>query len=174
MKSKNVMLCGLLMTGLVMAACDKTNENDLNEQDETFLLKTSVSNTAEVSAGNLALSKATNPAVKAFAAHMVSEHTTAQNDLKLISNNVGFPVKDSIDPAHQAIAAQLSALSGRAFDSAYMHNQVTDHKATVTIFQAEQSNGSHREVLNFANTNLPHIQMHLVRADSITNAFFKR
>src|SRR5215217_2386970 len=107
MKSKNLILCGMLLTGLTFAACDKTNENDLNEQDETFLLKASVSNTAEVSAGNLALSKATNPAVKSFAAHMVSEHTLAQSDLKLVSNNVAFPVKDSLDPAHQAIAAQL-------------------------------------------------------------------
>ena len=98
----------------------------------------------------------------------------AQTDLKNLGASVGYPVKDTIDPAHVAMAAQLNALSGRAFDSTYMYGQVADHRTTVSFFQTEQSNGRHSDVLNYANTYLPHIQMHLQSADSIANAFFKK
>ena len=65
-------------------------------------------------------------------------------------------------------------MSGRAFDSAYMHNQVTDHQTTVANFQTELNQGQDQDVKNYANKNLPHIQIHLQRADSITNAYFRR
>jgi putative membrane protein len=174
MKIRDLVLSGFLMTGVVLASCSKKNNDKLNDQDEDFLIKASISNSAEVSAATLANTKATNAKVKAFAQQMIMEHSMAQNDLKNVGNAVGFPVKDTIDPAHVAIAAQLSMMSGRAFDSAYMHTQVADHKTTVALFQTELSNGRQRDVLNFANTYLPHIQMHLQSADSIANAYFKR
>ena len=71
MKIQKVILCGFLMTGVVLASCSKNNDDKLNDQDEDFLVKASISNSAEVSAATLAASKATNAAVKTFAQHML-------------------------------------------------------------------------------------------------------
>lgn len=178
MKLKGIFygLCVLATVGF--ASCDKDNgedSNTLNDTDVDYLIKASIGNTAEIDAATLASTKATNPRVKTFAQHMLSEHGLAQTDLKNLSNSVGYPVKDTLDPAHVAIKAQLSALpAGRAFDSAYMHGQVADHNTTITNFQVELTNGRHNAVKDYANKYLPHIQMHLQQADSIANAYFKR
>jgi putative membrane protein len=163
-----------LLALLVFAACSKSN-TDLNTTDRTFTMQASVSNSAEVDAGTLAATKATNAQVKKFAQFMVTEHTMAQADLKNLGTSVGIAVKDTIDPLHLNLRTQLAnAPVGHVFDSIYIYSQVTDHDMTIANFQTEQSSGSHQDVQNYANNYLPHIQMHRQSADSISRAFFKR
>jgi putative membrane protein len=173
MKVQTLMISTCLLVGLALGSCDKNddiNNDSLNDTDQDFMTKTSISNTAEIGAGNIASNKATIAGVKTFGQHMIMEHTPAQNDLKTLGTNVGYAVKDTLDPEHVALAAQLNALTGRAFDSTYIVNQVTDHDKTIAIFQNELTNGRHQAVKNYANTNLPHIQMHRAMADSIAKA----
>ncbi|TDH21437.1 DUF4142 domain-containing protein [Segetibacter sp. 3557_3] len=173
MMLKKMIYTGSVLAGLALVSCSK-DDKDLNDTDRQFMVQASLSNTAEIGAGTMASTKATSPIVKAFAMSMVAEHTTAQNDLKNRGNSVGNPVRDTLDPAHVALALQLNSLSGRAFDSVYMHSQVADHIATITFFQNEQSNGQHRDILGYANTYRPHIEMHRSRADSIATNLFRR
>jgi len=105
---------------------------------------------------------------------MMTEHQKAQTDLKNLGTSVGNAVKDTIDPAHVALATQLNTLSGRAFDSVYIYSQVADHDVTIANFDNEQRNGRHKDVKSFADNYRPHIEMHRQRADSIARAFFKR
>ncbi|MBD0299341.1 MAG: DUF4142 domain-containing protein, partial [Nitrososphaera sp.] len=129
----------------LLSACDKFNDffdhgnngNTLNATDKMFMTKVAIGNTAEIQAGALAASKATDPAVKSFGQAMVVEHTQAQKDLKAVGAKVNFPVADTVDPAHKALIMTLSSLSGRAFDSAYIHSQVRDHEMTYAIFQQD-------------------------------------
>jgi putative membrane protein len=177
MNWKQWVTAGCLLTSVfLVSSCDKDddNDNELNNTDRTFMLQAGVSNTVEVGAAGLALTKSTHPQVRAFASHMVMEHGMAQTELKTLGTNLGVAVKDSVDPAHQVIMTQLMALSGRAFDSAYMHTQVADHTLTLSFFDNEQDNGQHRDVKGYADKYRPHIEMHLTRADSIARAFFVR
>lgn len=176
MTMKKVIYATGVLAVVILAACSKSNENlTMNSQDQTFELKGTVSNTAEINAGNLVLTKGTNARVKSFAQFMIAEHTTAQTDLKSLGTSTGMAIRDSIDPAHQAIMAQLMSLpAGRAFDSAYIYSQVADHDMTIANFQAEINGGNHRDVKAYASTYLPHIQMHRMMADSISTAYFRR
>ena len=176
MKRKNMLMTGCVFICLALASCDKNDNDDdeLNDTDRNFMTMTSISNTAEVDAATLALTKASTPQVMAFAQHMVSEHGMAQTDLKNLGASVGYSIKDTIDPTHVAIKAHLSALNGREFDSAYMHVQVSDHQLTLNNFNTERLDGRHRDVRNYADNYAPHIQSHLQRADSIANALFRR
>jgi putative membrane protein len=174
MKMKKVVYATALLALVVLNACSK-DDNEVNDIDRTFTMQASLSNTVEVNAGTLAAQKATNAQVKQFAQNMIMEHQMAQADLKTLGANVGISIRDTVDPAHAAIMTQLTTMpAGRAFDSMYIHTQVADHTMTVANFQAEQNNGSHVDVKNYANTYLPHIQLHLQSADSIATAFFKR
>lgn len=166
-------LTASLLVAAAFVSCTK-DDDEVNSTDKTFMLNASVSNTAEVGAANLALAKATNPAVRAFAMHMITEHTMAQTDLKSLGTSVGFAVNDTIDPVHMQIMTELSAMNGRRFDSAYMHTQVNDHDVTILNFQTELRSGQHKEVRDYADRYLPHIRQHRERADSIANAYFRR
>jgi putative membrane protein len=171
MKISKVIAAGFASV-IFLTSCDKQNDNQVNSTDQTFMTQASISNNAEISAATLAASKATRAEVKAFAQFMLAEHPMAQADLKNLGSSVGFNVKDTIDPAHVTLMAQLNTLTGRRFDSMYIHSQVTDHQTTLTFFQTEIASGGHASVRSYATTYMPHIQAHLTRADSISRAFF--
>jgi putative membrane protein len=115
----------------------------------------------------LAAINGNNPAVQSFGALMSTEHTQAQTVLKNVGASVNITVNDSIDPVHAALMTRLNSLSGGSFDTAYINSQVMDHQNTLTLFQREISSGNNVTVKNYANQYLPHIQMHLSKADSI-------
>jgi putative membrane protein len=178
MKCKTLLLAGPLVAAFFIISCDDNNDNvdnSLNTADTAFMLKASLSNSAEIDLSTLASTKATNIAVKAFAQTMVADHTAAQAELKALGTTVGSAVKDTIDAAHVTLKTQLTALTGgRVFDSSYIWLQVADHQTALTSFQAEQTNGRKTSVVAYANTNLPKIQAHFTRADSIARAYFPR
>lgn len=172
MKLLTKILFACLIMSAVFISCDKNNKdnNVVNTQDRTFLVQASLSNTAEIGAGALASTKGDSSAIRDFGQMMVTDHTKAQTDLKTTGTNVGVNVTDSVDATHAAMLVTLTGLSGRQFDSVYIINQITDHQATIAAFQTELNSGSRSEVLNYANTYLPKIQMHLQKADSIATA----
>jgi putative membrane protein len=157
---------------LLGAACKKSSNHGshnppLSDQDQQFLIKASYSNLAEVDAGTLASTKGANAGIKMFGEMMVEDHTTAENELKMIADSNQVSVPGAPDSAHQAMKAKLMALSGNAFDTTYIGGQVIDHQTTVTLFQTEISSGQSERVIAYANKYLPKIQMHLVMADSL-------
>lgn len=128
-------------------------------------------NTAEVQAAQLALTKSTDAAILNFANTMIVDHTAAQNSLKSIASNYGLTPPDTVDAAHKEMALILSQLSGRAFDSTYIHGQVVDHQSTIQLFQTEGTSGNNTNFKNFADTTLPKLQMHLDSANSIASHY---
>ncbi len=171
MKLVNSIFLASLMATISLTACDKDN-NDPNyvvpsQQDQTFIMQANVSNTSEVRLGQLAAAKGTNTSVKAYGQFMVQEHTQAQLDLKRTAMNVGMMLNDTLDAAHMTLMTQLNALSGRAFDSAYLKSQSADHAATAAAFQTEITTGRNYYPRAYANTYLPHVQQHKILADSI-------
>jgi putative membrane protein len=167
-----------IIAGTIITGCTKPDtkpDTELNKIDMAFLLQASISNTAEIDAGTLASTKATNAEVKKYAQFMVLEHNKAQMELKNVGNRVGLAVRDTLDPAHRALKTALTnAPAGKTFDSLYINSQVVDHDLTIINFRMEQLSGLNKEVKNYANTYLPHIQMHRESADSIARAYFRR
>lgn len=68
--------------------------------------------------------------------------------------------------------AQLNTLTGRVFDSTYIHNQLLDHQAAINFYTDELNNGNQLNVKAYANTILQNIRLHYQRADSIAKAFY--
>jgi putative membrane protein len=167
---KKIFAAGTVLTLFLVVGCDKDNDNELNSTDQMFITQVSIGNNAEVAAGQLAATKATNAAVKAFGQMMATEHGMAQSDLKAVGTSVGISVADTVDAEHVALMARLNSLSGHSFDTAYMRSQVKDHQKTLNIFQSELNSGDHQQVKAYASKYLPHIQMHFQKADSLSRA----
>jgi putative membrane protein len=166
---KKLFLAGSVVA-VVLLACKKDNNNDLNSTDQNFMTQVAIGNNAEIMAGQLAATKATNAGVKAFGQMMATEHGQAQMDLKALAASVGRTVADTVDAEHQALMARLNSITGYSFDTAYINSQVKDHQKTQTIFQMEISDGNNNQVQNYATQYLPHIQMHLQKADSLSRS----
>ncbi|WP_207513926.1 DUF4142 domain-containing protein [Longitalea luteola] len=160
-------LCVLVL--VFFAACDKDDDkdNNLSKIDRNFITQASYANNAEIAAGAVAAAKGSDSAVRSYGAHMVTEHTTAQDELRNLASKWGIETPLTPDSMHIALVQRISTLQGLAFDTAYMKSQVMDHIVAIELFQQEATNGENRKLRAYANKYLPHVRMHKVRADSI-------
>ena len=90
-------------------------------------------NQVDIDAGKLAESKATSPEVKAFGKQMVTDHTGVNKQATELVTKLG--VKPEDNPTAQTLKSggadnvrALTALSGAAFDKAYVDHEVAYHQ----------------------------------------------
>src|SRR4051812_46766792 len=98
----------------VALACNKNennnNDNDLSKSDRNFIIQASYANNSEVAAGAVASSKASDTAVRSFGEFMVTEHTTAQSELKGLADKWGIETPMTPDSMHMVMMKQMEAL----------------------------------------------------------------
>jgi putative membrane protein len=130
--------------------------------DVEFIRKASEGGVKEVEAGKLASEKAANAEVRAFAKQMVDDHSKSNAELMALVS------LQSPTPAQKPSAdTTLGGLTGAAFDRAYMAKMVTDHQATVELFEAEARDGKDDAVKKWAAQKLPTIRGHLEKARAL-------
>lgn len=144
------------------------NQN-LYAVDRDFVVNAAQSNLSEIEMGKLAVQKATDADVKNFGQMMIDMHTAAQNQLKTLGTNKKISIPDKLNDVKQAQQDQLNALSGAAFDKAYINGQVTGHQVTSGQFQMEIDNGQDPELKAYAVTNKPVVDDHLQRSINLKN-----
>jgi putative membrane protein len=172
MKTNKWIFAIVIAASFAWTACDddddSVNKPDLNDTDEMFVETTARSNMGEIELGKLAVTKATDSLVKVFAQEMVTEHTAAQNELKDLAddyNGVDWP--NSLTVSQDSTKESLNEATGHTFDTLYIRSQVKMHEDAVAAFQTASSNSTDARVKAYATKYLPHIQMHLERADSL-------
>ncbi len=172
-----VLPLALVLAVATFAACnnnDDDNNNAINSTDRDYVMKAAMSNYAEISAAQLADSMyKADPSnhdaeINSFANMMIMHHTMAQDSLQTyVAQPLGLNAPDSLDAAHVQMAAMLRTLSGRAFDSAYIHGQVTDHQATIDLFNTEAASGNNNTVKSYEAQYIDVIQMHKAMSDTL-------
>ena len=135
--------------------------------DAGFAAKAAQGGVAEVQLGKLAAEKASSPAVKAFGQQMVDDHSKANDELKSVAEKENMTLPVSPNAKQQAMYTKLQALSGTAFDRAYVSSMVKDHEEDVKEFQKEAKNGKNSGIKSFAAQTLPTLQGHLDKIKSI-------
>lgn len=133
MNIKHFILPGL--AALILAAPRPSAAQ--TSQDKIFLQRASQGDFDEIKLSQLATQKAENPDVKAFAQRMITDHSMLEQQMKPFADQWGLSPATSLDSEHQALYEQLSGLSGKEFDKAYIRGMDKDHHITLTDFQAE-------------------------------------
>ena len=127
----------------------------------------------DIAAGKLALSRSKNKEVRAFAQDMVRDHTAVNKQaLNLVKKLKVTPEDNDTSRALNKAAAEkraeLSKLKGKAFDQAYVDNEVAYHKqvndalATLLIPSATNS-----ELKSLLETGLKIFQGHQQHAEHV-------
>jgi putative membrane protein len=117
--------------------------------------------------GQLAAQKATDPDVKAFGEQMVHDHTQVNDKLMSVAQSESMTLPTQPDAKQQATYQKLSALSGPAFDKAYVKDMVKDHEEDIKLFTKESQSGSDPKIKDFATSSLPVLQGHLDKIKGI-------
>jgi putative membrane protein len=127
----------------------------------------------DVAAGKQALSKASNKEVKAFAESMVRDHEAVNKlALDLVKKlNVTPEDNDTSKTLSKQAAdksAELSKLSGAAFDKVYVANEIAYHKAVNGVLETQLiPSANNPELKNLLQTGLKIFQGHQQHAEHI-------
>jgi putative membrane protein len=128
--------------------------------DRQFAQQAHSINQAEIDLGKMAQQKGTTADVKGFGAQMVVDHTNAQKDLDAAARKDGVTVHGGLSPEQKQLEKQLSGLSGKQFDDAYMKHMATGHTAAVKMFKKEVVSGTSPALHTYASQALPMLEHH--------------
>ncbi|GAB7523941.1 DUF4142 domain-containing protein [Paraburkholderia sp. 2C] len=136
----------------------------LSDTDRQFVHTAAVAGTTEIDAAKLAMRQSNDKSVKAFATHMIADHTKLAMQLKAaVPHGVDVP-KDADTSALDSIRS----LKGSDFDSAYISKfGVQGHKDAIAAFQDEAQNGQDASLKKTAQKALPTIQHHYAMAQEL-------
>ena len=132
--------------------------------DSEFMGKAAQGGMAEVSLGQMASSKATDPAVKAFGDRMVTDHSRLNDEMKQLAQTKGVTLPTDLDDEAKKTSDKLSKLSGKAFDKEYISDMVTDHEKDVKEFEKQSTGAKDADLKTWVTNSLPTLQDHLKMA----------
>ncbi|WP_088141878.1 DUF4142 domain-containing protein [Achromobacter xylosoxidans] len=139
----------------------------LDSADRDFLENAAQAGNLEVAGSKLALEKARDPDVKAFAQKMVDDHGKAGQQLATLAQSKGYQAPTEPSLVQQA---KLKALGLRddSFDKAYVDEiGVSAHQDAVKLFEKASNDLKDPDVRQFAIETLPVLQQHLEMATGI-------
>ncbi len=160
----------LLISGAASAQGAKPNDAQIAHIAYTAGL-------ADIANAKLALRKSKNKDVRAFAHDMERDHKAVNDKALALVKKLKVTPQDN--PTSKAIAkgqaderAKLSKLKGKAFDKAYIDNEVAYHK---TVDNALQStlipSANNDELKSLLETGLKIFQGHLEHAEHVAAEF---
>jgi len=156
--------------GLALA-CSATGASAA--QDTEFAKKAAEGGMAEVQLGQIAASNASDADIKNFGQRMVTDHSSANDQLKAAAQQDGVQLPQDVSKEHKAAADRLSKLQGDAFDKEYARMMVKDHEEDVALFKKEATSGKDANLKAFAQKTLPTLEDHLKMAQQL-NASSKK
>ena len=128
--------------------------------DEVFAMKAYSSGMAEIVKSKLALERATQPAIKAFAERMIKDHTECNSKIAEAARKKGIPLPSTLDPIHAFAIERMGRLTGSDFDKTFMQAQVCAHKDALHLFEHESCKGEDSELKEMAAKTIPTLEDH--------------
>ena len=139
----------------------------MGDIEQSFLLKAVEGQQAEVAFGRLAIQKASDDQVKQYGERMIQDHEKASQEARQLAAQEGIRLPSQLSMEHQQIQQQLSQLSGKEFDKAYISFMVQDHMKDLGEFQRGAQTLNDPPVREWAQSTLPILMAHLKSAKAI-------
>lgn len=144
---------------------------DLSDPEVAHVAVTA--NTIDIDLAKFAQTRTHNPAVKQFAATMISDHGAVNAQAAALAKKLGVTpadnaVSQSLEKSAKLARTSLEALQGVAFDRAYMDREVAYHQAVLDaidkVLVPTTENGELRKLLTDVR---PAIAAHLEHAKQL-------
>ncbi len=123
--------------------------------DQTFVNQAIRSGDQEIAQAQAELKGTTDPSVREFAQRIITDHTSANQQIGAMAKYLGLSTPPLV-PAAPADADMPAA--------AYMQQEVKDHDQAIALFKGEMANGGSSELRTAASTIVPVLETHLEMA----------
>ena len=152
---------GLALVSVGLLVSPAAAATPVSMADKDFILAAAQGGMTEVKLGELAAQNGTRADVKEFGQMMVKDHSAINDDLKALAAKEGVTLPDSLDAKHQGMVDKLAALTGSAFDDAYVAAMIKGHKKDAKAFKAESSATQDADIKSFLDKSIPVVESHL-------------
>ena len=148
MKNIVPMLLGGLIAGLVTLPAEAADT--ASAVDKAFVGMVSQGGMFEVKAGQLAADQGSAQDIKDQGATEAHDHQLVGDKLKSIASADQIDIADTLNAKFQKQLDDLKALSGPAFDAAYLRQMLAVHDADGAAFAKEAKSGTDPKLRAFA------------------------
>ena len=136
----------------------------------SFVAMVVPANLFEIESSKLALERSRSSAVKAFAKHMIDDHSKGGVRIREALAQAGLGMPDErLDAKHIAKMQELRD-AGDAFDSVYTEMQYKAHVEAVDLFKGYAAGGENKQLREFAADVVPTLQAHLDQVAKMRSA----
>ncbi|HEU4851143.1 MAG TPA: DUF4142 domain-containing protein [Telluria sp.] len=157
------------MTGRSGAQGEGAAGAALGKTDRKAIMDMAMANMAEVEMGKMAVAKGSSEEVKTFGQQMIDDHGKGLADVQALAQAKGVTLPADLDAKHRKEADRLNAMSGAAFDKAYMDRAgVRDHRKVNGDLANIQAAARDPDVKALAAKMKPVVQQHLTSAQQIS------
>ena len=133
----------------------------------SFPVMAASSDMFEILSSTEAQKRATSPDVKAYAEHMITDHTKTSTEMKALASKKNLMLPAAPVAMHQRMITALSTADAKDFDKAYMTAQLLAHRQAVTLYETASTSATlDPELKAFAAKTLPALKMHLDMAQT--------
>jgi putative membrane protein len=146
------------------------------ERDEDFVKEVAQASEVEIAASKLAVTKASNAEVKAFAQKLIDDHTATGKALATLvkGKNASWPPDDPGMKVKKQKHESLQTLTGAEFDKEYLEDMISDHESTLARVGRQVNGGKDADIKAFATTMQPTLVEHLKMARDLKARLFKQ
>ena len=135
---------------LALSVSTSYAEDSFSAADKAFVAKVSQGGKFEVELAKVAETKATTQDLKDQANTEEHDHTLVGDKLKSIMEANGLQFPTELNAEFQARLDKINALSGAAFDAAYLKTMEQIHHIDGAAFKQESTGGSNPDLKSFA------------------------
>ncbi len=146
-------------------------DSKLSDSDQDLMQEITQANLTEIGNAQLALDKSDDAEVKRFAQQMLNDHTAAQADLtKLAQDKGGIKLPTQPNVKQKMAHDDLSAMSGKDFDKAYMKRAgVKDHKKVHASLEQAEKKAEDKDLQAYISDTKETVADHLRMAKDMSN-----
>ena len=150
------------------ATASGAGASTLSRADQKMIKDMAMANLSEIESARMAQRKSQSEQVKNFAQQMIDDHTKALGEVQQLAQAKGVALPTELDRTHKRKAERMAALSGEAFDRAYMEQAgVADHKRTHGLLQQAQARAKDPDLKALAARTQPIVDQHLNSAQQL-------
>ena len=160
---------GILSLAALCVSSPLSAQTVVSASDRAFLAKASESNVGEVAAGNLAQQRGASADTRALGKRFADNHRANEQKLGVLASrlNVVVPMHPSAEDKMEM--AKLKALSGSAFDAAFLSMEQKGHMKNIMAFKQEGAATSNPMIAAYTKASIPVLEEHLLVATDDAN-----
>jgi putative membrane protein len=158
-------LCGMLLLSSTSQAENK--KSLISDGESTFIQSAAISSHAETEFAELAVKKAGNPKVKAFAETLVTDHKALNKDLKHLAGAQKVELSKEITPAQTATLQKLEAATGAEFDKEFIASVADSHQSHISSYEKASKDINDAELKALVDKTIPVLKAHHATAISL-------